>query len=206
MNEDKNRRRPAGGTGEAERSGGGRRVAAATAQQRGGEGDVDGGHGEDRGGEDPDAQLPPEGRAARAEGVELVGGGLGERGQQAPRARAQAPGTAQLRQDQLHLREDGGALGGGGVGGRCDLGEGGAGGGGDRVAGRGGDDGGGGGVVVVGVGEAGDGEALGQRGVRLLLRGGGGVVIVVGEELAGLLVSSGKSLEEVIDQARGAGD
>lgn len=103
------------------------RAPAAAGEEGNGERDVHGGHGEDRRGEDPDAELPPEARAAQAEGggrgvgVELGGGDLDERVHEALGARGEAAGAAELGDDELHLRERKrrSLLA---VGDRCDLG------------------------------------------------------------------------------------
>lgn len=110
------------------RSGGGQRVVVvvpAAADEGDGERDVDGGHGGDRRGEDPDAHLPPEGGAAQAagggRGGELGGGDLGERGDEALRTGAETVGALQLGQDELDVLGEGLLAIGGGVGRCCDL-------------------------------------------------------------------------------------
>nr|AAV43837.1 hypothetical protein [Oryza sativa Japonica Group] len=71
-----------------------------------GERDVDGEHGGDRRGEDPD-YLPLEGGAAQAKGggigVELSGGGLDERGDEVLGAGAEAAAAAQVGERETDL-------------------------------------------------------------------------------------------------------
>lgn len=87
------------------------RVPAAAGEESSSEREVHRDQGEDRRGEDPHAELPPEGCAAQAEGggrgvgVELGGGGLDERRDEALPARGETAGAAELGEDELHLRE-----------------------------------------------------------------------------------------------------
>jgi hypothetical protein len=104
-------------------------VVAAAGDEGDGEHDVDGEHGGDRRGEDPDAHLPPEGGAAQAEGggigAELGGGGLDERGNEALGAGAEAAAAAQLGEREADLVREGLLLllidHSRSLGGRCDL-------------------------------------------------------------------------------------
>jgi hypothetical protein len=85
-------------------------VVRAARVEVGGERHVDGDHGCECPGEDRHAHLAPEGGAAKAtgggRGGELEGGGLGERGEEALGARAEATGAVQLGQNDAELHRE----------------------------------------------------------------------------------------------------